>query len=407
VLVRKGGFFLESASAIDAKELRAALATHDARTPIFLGHSIVDTESSIVHHYDSNTHYPLALSGFALSWALVGKLARELEATPLGSNQQIEPVFELAKWIQGPSIKVPLTHFPSAFCTERAAGCATWVRSRDAFRPSFGLGPDMVTIAVKTVGALHKKRIPVLNELWGKSSTAEVLYLSNETFTEIKGVQVVDLSPEFGDAVNPAVESTEQGSGHCSKMESMLKWLYKHRPGKRWYVVTDDDTLVNVPRLLRVLDSHDHTEAIYMGERYGWAHAERRSGTNYMTTGAGMVLSAPALAELQRCSHCTCSRPNSPDDMTLGGWMQSLGNIKPVHEEGFHQSEPHNYNDAWIRYSDTPITFHRFGLRFGGTEEKLQEGRIQNWKTWSRVYFNPDRAWGKELPKVGRDPSEL
>lgn len=39
-------------------------------------------------------------------------------------------------------------------------------------------------------------------------------------------------------------------------------------------MVTDDDTLVNVPRLLRVLDSHDDREAIYLGERYGWSHMQ-------------------------------------------------------------------------------------------------------------------------------------
>ena len=30
---------------------------------------------------------------------------------------------------------------------------------------------------------------------------------------------MVDLSGEFGDAVDPTKESTQQGSGHCSKMQ--------------------------------------------------------------------------------------------------------------------------------------------------------------------------------------------
>ena len=38
--------------------------------------------------------------------------------------------------------------------------------------------------------------------------------------------------------------------------------------------MTDDDTLVNVRRLLRVLDSHDDSSPIYLGERYGWSHTQ-------------------------------------------------------------------------------------------------------------------------------------
>ena len=52
------------------------------------------------------------------------------------------------------------------------------------------------------------------------------------------------------------------------------RYLHRSQPSRRWYVVTDDDTLVNVPRLLRVLDSHDDSLAIYLGERYGWSHMQ-------------------------------------------------------------------------------------------------------------------------------------
>ena len=52
------------------------------------------------------------------------------------------------------------------------------------------------------------------------------------------------------------------------------RYLHRSRPSRRWYVVTDDDTLVNVPCLLRVLDSHDDSLAIYLGERYGWSHMQ-------------------------------------------------------------------------------------------------------------------------------------
>ena len=56
---------------------------------------------------------------------------------------------------------------------------------------------------------------------------------------------------------------------------------------------------------------------------------EDRDGTNYITTGAGMALSAPALERLMSCSSCDCRTPDSPDDMSLGSWFRSL-RIQPT-----------------------------------------------------------------------------
>lgn len=61
---------------------------------------------------------------------------------------------------------------------------------------------------------------------------------------------------------------------HRLMLDTHRRYLHRFQPKRRWYVVTDDDTLVNVPRLLRVLDSHDDSLAIYLGERYGWSHMQ-------------------------------------------------------------------------------------------------------------------------------------
>ena len=50
-----------------------------------------------------------------------------------------------------------------------------------------------------------------------------------------------------------------------------------------------------------------------------------RSGTNYITTGAGMALSHLALQKLLSCNTCTCRAPDAPDDMSLGTWFRNLG----------------------------------------------------------------------------------
>merc|ERR1712204_12261 len=132
----------------------------------------------------------------------------------------------------------------------------------------------------------------------------------------------------------------------------------------------------------------DDRAVMYLGERYGWAHTEQREGTNYITTGGGMALSGPALAKLMACNHCTCRQPNQPDDMALGGWFQSLG-VAPVHEEGFHQSEPHNYHPEVLMHADEPVSFHRFAVRLpssASTDEKMQ-ARRENWRQWATTYF--------------------
>ena len=55
-----------------------------------------------------------------------------------------------------------------------------------------------------------------------------------------------------------------------------------------------------------------------------------REGTNYITTGAGMALSAAALQRLMSCSSCHCRVPDAPDDMSLGSWFRSLGIQPPL-----------------------------------------------------------------------------
>ena len=36
-------------------------------------------------------------------------------------------------------------------------------------------------------------------------------------------VDIIDLSLEFGDMVDPSTESNKQGSGHCTKMQAILR----------------------------------------------------------------------------------------------------------------------------------------------------------------------------------------
>lgn len=394
--------FLESHTKVDLKALEAVLASYNASQSHYIGRQLVDAEHSIIHHYNVDVKYPHLHAGFALSGGLLAKIAARLLEKPLGGNQQIEPVWELAKYIL--DLHTTIEDRSDVFCAERRDGCATWILQReeiDRHRRLQSLSPSEVVITVKTVGKFHAERLPILQATWAARSTVKVLFLSNEEWdkserpSDLRKAKVVDLSLEFGDLVDPAKESTEQGTGHCSKMMSILQHLGRHLVRRRWYVVVDDDTLVNVPRLLAVLSSHNDTEAVYMGDRYSWAHTEHRSGTNYVTTGGGMALSHAALQLVLGCfavKQCICYKPNMPDDMTLGTWFDGTLGVSPTHEEGFRQSEPFNYNPEVLKYGDAPITFHRFGRRYLPAGASVQ-GKIShsegNWKSWMRDFFRP------------------
>eukprot|EP00930_Biecheleria_cincta_P014026 TRINITY_DN12232_c0_g1_i2.p1 TRINITY_DN12232_c0_g1~~TRINITY_DN12232_c0_g1_i2.p1 ORF type:complete len:580 (+),score=103.01 TRINITY_DN12232_c0_g1_i2:63-1802(+) len=379
--------FLEASTTVSARRLRRVLLEYNAHRPWFLGHGLEDEEASILH--SANTPYPHVLAGFALSGQAMQRLRRLWTKQPLGTGQQIEPVYELAHQMSQ-ALRIRLTSLPDAFCVEHTETCATAVGNLDkktSVRENYGLRPEQVVIAVKTVERFHKSRLPVLRDTWVTGSAAKVLALSNAAF-DMNGLKVVDLSKEFGSAVDPEVESKKDGSGHCSKFQAMLQYLHKHEiSGHRWFVIVDDDTLINTPQLIKVLNSYNDAEPTLVGERYGWAHQESLSGTNYATTGAGIGLSARALSDLATCKDCACPSPDAPDDMTLGSWVRNL-KIAFYHEEGFHQNQPKHYHPSLLEHGDRPISFHRHGLEIHPSEEAAVKAHTSEWKQWMEKYFS-------------------
>ncbi|CAE8597425.1 unnamed protein product, partial [Polarella glacialis] len=199
--------FLEPSTAVDPAALEAVLAGYDAKDPWYLGRSLKDENMVIIHHYQQEPAYPLAPAGFAISASLLQLLVQNLKEHPLSSGQQIEPVWELADRL-AKKLQVKITDRRDAFCSERAGGCATWVNNIDIHRSSHSLRPESVVIAVKTVSTFHDSRVKLVQDFWAGTSPVKVLFLSNEAFGAVPGAQVVDLSPEFGDMVDPKKEST-------------------------------------------------------------------------------------------------------------------------------------------------------------------------------------------------------
>ncbi|ALC38773.1 CG9109, partial [Drosophila busckii] len=152
-------------------------------------------------------------------------------------------------------------------------------------------------------------------------------------------------------------------TGHCAKTLKILQLSLqdierRQRQDIRWLMLVDDDTLLSVPRLSVLLSCYNHSELIYLGERYGYRlHAA--DGFNYHTGGAGIAFSLPLLRLLlQRCS---CPAPAAPDDMILGYCLQALG-VAALHAPQLHQARPQDYAAELLQQLPPPISFHKFQL---------------------------------------------
>ncbi|KAK2171440.1 hypothetical protein NP493_1065g01034 [Ridgeia piscesae] len=180
---------------------------------------------------------------------------------------------------------------------------------------------------------------PHIKLTWGRQ-TRNIEYYSH---------QVDDTIP----TIDLGIPNTE--GGHCAKTHAILTRVH-HRPGMKWLIIVDDDTLLSVPRLRRLLACYDPTEPVALGERYGYA-VNTGQGYDYITGGGGMVFSQAAVHTLVEGNDCRCGVPNSPDDMHLGMCLKRF-HIPLTHSPLFHQARPADYSPGYLS-SQLPVSFHK------------------------------------------------
>lgn len=196
-----------------------------------------------------------------------------------------------------------------------------------------------VFVAVKTCKKFHLERVPVVKATWEKDA-AFLEYYSDVTDASIP-------------TVNLEVPNTERG--HCGKTFAILRrFLSSAVPKANWLLIVDDDTLISLPRLRRLLRCYDPKEAVSLGERYGFGLVQ--NGYSYTTGGGGMVLSRGAVSRLVS-SGCGCFSDDAPDDMVLGRCLTSLG-VPVTHSPLFHQARPDDYSETLLS-SQQAISFHK------------------------------------------------
>uniref|UniRef100_A0AAY4EIX9 Fringe-like glycosyltransferase domain-containing protein n=1 Tax=Denticeps clupeoides TaxID=299321 RepID=A0AAY4EIX9_9TELE len=326
-------FFMEEVTMVKIQTLLRVLSRFDAEKEWFLGSPLYDDESSIIHHYafsddPSSFQYPDFGAGWALSKALLQRLAKQVNDNPPKSDFTIDLKHEIALYIWGQGSGPALSPVPE-FCvkphsTADMEKCATTITTH---LPDCGdpVRTEDVFVAVKTCEKFHTERIPVVKQTWAQ----DAVYLEYYSDTADSSIPTVDLG----------VPNTDRG--HCGKTFAILeRFLSGAVSPSDWLLIVDDDTLISLPRLKKLLSCYDPREPVSLGERYGYGLIQ--NGYSYITGGGGMVFSRAAVGRLLS-SGCRCYSDDAPDDMVLGMCMNTLG-LPVTHSPLFHQVTP---DPAW------------------------------------------------------------
>ncbi|XP_051963411.1 beta 3-glucosyltransferase a [Xyrauchen texanus] len=339
--------FLEEDTRVKLQKLHQVLKTMDCKKEWFLGKPLHDEESTIIHHYAFSENptafkYPDFSAGWVLSIPLVNRLANKIEQEPLKSDFTIDLKHEVALYIWEDGKGPRLTVVPE-LCTlpERspeAQHCATTVNSHS---PQCGqpVKSENLFVAVKTCKKFHSERVPVVKKTWGKQAMLLEYYS--------------DYADPSIPTINLGVPNTERG--HCGKTFAILRrFLSSALPKMDWLLIVDDDTLISLPRLQALLSCYDSSEAVCLGERYGYGLGQ--GGYSYITGGGGMVFSREAVVQILG-SGCKCYSNDAPDDMVLGMCLNAL-RVPVIHSPLFHQARPEDYAKEFLAHQ-TPVSFHK------------------------------------------------
>ena len=323
-------FFSPYGPAPAMSEIAERLSAHDGRAEVFVGRALVDRYPTAIHHYnqDALSYLDFACS-FALSKPLVMRLSDCWQTRVPTARFHIDPQFELASFVR--DVGVRLTDEPR-FVSRRSA----------PHHLGTPIASTAVLFAVKTHDKNHAIRVPIVRQTWGRDAAHLVF------FSDVHDAAIPTVSTDVPNAV----------SGHGKKLHAILQHLRDAHEEKEWFFIADDDTLLSVSRLLRLLGSlsQRRDEPLFIGQRYGYGHELPEGGYDFITLGGGMAFNRSGLRAL--LAHDPDGPAvDTPDDMWVGRCLQQMG-IAVVHHPGFHQEPPRAYPPETLNYVPA-VSFHR------------------------------------------------
>ncbi|MCL4120908.1 UNVERIFIED_CONTAM: hypothetical protein GTU68_029619 [Idotea baltica] len=200
---------------------------------------------------------------------------------------------------------------------------------------------DRIHFGVKTCQKLASERLPVLRDTWLPRVSNYALYS--------------DVEDETLGTISLNIPNSERG--HCRKTLGIIRRAAQMDID--WLVIADDDTLLSPPRLASLLGPYDPTSSLALGERYAYMIGSG-AGFNYLTGGAGMVLSKRTVSLLSKEGACDCPSSETPDDMYLGACLQRQ-QVPIIHSRRFHQARPDDYAPSLLK-DTSPISFHKYWM---------------------------------------------
>ncbi|XP_060850332.1 beta-1,3-glucosyltransferase isoform X1 [Rhopalosiphum padi] len=334
--------FCEENAYVNYDNLQLLLKEKNSSESIWMGYGVKDKHPTIIHHYafeeneNERVTYPLFAAGFVISAELLKNIAN-LNLETLGSDFSIDASYELAL-----VINKKIQHLPLKFCLKLSPDCIVHPLSERSDCTHYGkVTKDSIYFAVKTCSKFHSDRVPVLQSTWGRDAV-HIEYFSDKLDDTIP-TTVLD------------VPNTERG--HCQKTIAIFKYLSKKllsNKAVKWIALTDDDTLLSVPRLASILSCWNGQQ-IALGQRYGYnIRGDPSLGYNYLTGGGGIIFN---VALVHKLTTCKCYAFDAPDDMVLGMCLKAL-NATVVHSPVFHQARPQDYADEYLE-SYPMVSFHK------------------------------------------------
>lgn len=332
-------FVCEEETRINLTRIDSMLQRYDPSEDWFLGHALRDKEPTIIHHFaDPNKlTFPDFAAGFLLSFPLLKKLADRWPDPDFRADFAIDPKHEFASFVLLSG--VTLTNVPELCGHKHRDNCATTISMKFPY-----CGPPVkqedLFVAVKTCEKFHTDRVPVVLKTWAQETDNLEFYSE----TEDKSIPTIDLG----------VPNTERG--HCGKTMAIMKRAVTedHIRNTKWLLVADDDTIINIEGLQRLLACYDPDSLVALGERYGY-QTYNRGGYDYITGGGGMIFSMPVVQRL--VDECRCPGNDSPDDMILGMCLKRM-EIPITHVPYIHQARPADYSAGYLG-RQIPISFHK------------------------------------------------
>ncbi len=309
----------------------------------YIGHGLYDSEPSIIHHFSFSLDnpYPDFASGVLISRNVLSLFIKRLESHTKEIDFIIDIKYELNKLINLLT-QVKLIDRSDVFCTQYKNHCLTWYDGQlDYSCPRTDIQLDDLYFGIKTFIDYHQTRLELLKKTWLNKK------LNYNFFTNEINETIDDKTERF------IINKINTKTGHCHKTFSILNYFSQNKQNIKYLIIVDDDTLVSVQRLLRVIRCFmlSNDIPLVLGERYGYGNYY-----DYPTGGSGMIFNRQAVQQI--ISNCECPLPDTPDDMFLGLCLKRI-NIPLIHIQELHQAQPNAYSKDWLAHQKS-ISFHKF-----------------------------------------------